>query len=132
MRREPVTSIHPIVRTHPVTGEKALYVNRQFTRHVIGYKQEESDNLLNFLYDHISFGQDFQIRVKWTPRTVVVWDNRVTAHSATVDWGNGERRHLARITPQAERPQQTAFEDPHQNGNIQEENQGKQQDAAIG
>ena len=113
MRREPVTSIHPIVRTHPVTGEKALYVNRQFTRHVIGYKQEESDNLLNFLYDHISIGQDFQIRVKWTPRTVVVWDNRVTAHSATVDWGNGERRHLARITPQAERPKETPFEDPH-------------------
>ncbi|KAI4210571.1 MAG: hypothetical protein LQ351_006549 [Letrouitia transgressa] len=109
VRREPVTSIHPLVRTHPVTGEKALYVNPQFTRYIIGYKQEESDNLLKFLYDHIAGGQDFQARVKWTPATVVVWDNRVTAHSAILDWANGQRRHLARITPQAERPFETPF-----------------------
>ena len=44
------------------------------TRKIIGYKQEESDNLLKFLYDHIALGQDFQLRVKWAPRTVVVWD----------------------------------------------------------
>lgn len=112
MRREPVTSIHPVVRTHPATGEKALYVNPQFTRHIIGYKQEESDNLLNILYDHIALGQDFQVRVKWAPKTVVVWDNRVTAHSATLDWANGQRRHVARITPQAERPVETPFVAP--------------------
>ncbi|MCJ1275894.1 hypothetical protein MMC21_003699 [Puttea exsequens] len=111
VRREPVSSVHPLVRTHPATGEKALYVNPQFTRRIIGFKQEESENLLKFLYDHIALGQDFQIRVKWTPRTVVVWDNRVTAHSATVDWANGQRRHIARITPQAERPVETPFED---------------------
>ena len=46
------------------------------TRHIIGYKQEESDLLLKFLYDHISLGQDFQVRVKWAPKTVVVWDVR--------------------------------------------------------
>lgn len=113
VRREPVTSIHPLIRTHPATGEKAIYVNPQFTRHIIGYKQEESDFLLRFLYDHIALGQDFQVRVKWTPKTVVVWDNRVTAHSATLDWSNGQRRHLARITPQAERPTETPF-DAHQ------------------
>ena len=44
------------------------------TRRIIGYKQEESDYLLKFLYDHIALGQDFQVRVKWAPRTVVVWD----------------------------------------------------------
>ncbi|KAF6228934.1 hypothetical protein HO133_007046 [Letharia lupina] len=110
VRREPVTSIHPVIRTHPATGEKAIYVNPQFTRHIVGYKQEESDFLLKFLYDHIALGQDFQARVKWAPRTVVVWDNRVTAHSATLDWANGQRRHLARITPQAERPTETSFE----------------------
>lgn len=106
-RREPVSSIHPLVRTHPATGEKALYVNQQFTRYIIGYKQEESDYLLKFLYDHIALSQDLQCRVKWAPGTVVVWDNRVTAHSALIDWENGSRRHIARITPQAERPYET-------------------------
>jgi sulfonate dioxygenase len=109
VRREPVASIHPIVRTHPATGEKALFVNPQFTRRIIGYKKEESDFLLKFLYDHIAKGQDFQARVKWTPGTVVVWDNRVTAHSALLDWDDGQRRHMARITPQAEPPTETPF-----------------------
>ncbi|MCJ1456310.1 hypothetical protein MMC28_006670 [Mycoblastus sanguinarius] len=121
VRRKPVSSIHPLVRTHPATGEKALYVNPQFTRYIIGYKQEESDNLLKFLYDHIALGQDFQVRVKWTPRTVVVWDNRVTTHSPTVDWANGQRRHLARITPQAEQPTETPFDAHEENGSERDE-----------
>ncbi|KAF2130740.1 TauD-domain-containing protein [Dothidotthia symphoricarpi CBS 119687] len=111
VRREAVTSIHPLVRTHPVTGEKALFVNPQFSRRIVGFKKEESDFLLNFLYDHIAKGQDFQARVKWAPGTVVVWDNRVTAHSALLDWDDGARRHLARITPQAEAPFETPFEE---------------------
>lgn len=111
VRREPVQNVHPIVRTHPTTGEKAIYVNPQFTRRIVGFKREESDYLLNFLYDHIAKGQDFQARVKWAPGTVVVWDNRVTAHSALFDWEDGQRRHLARITPQAEQPYETAFEE---------------------
>lgn len=104
VRRDPVSSIHPVIRTHPVTGEKAIYVNPQFTRYIVGFKQEESQYLLKFLYDHIALSQDLQCRVKWAPGTVVVWDNRVTAHSAQIDWENGERRHIARITPQAEQP----------------------------
>ncbi|KAI9840108.1 MAG: hypothetical protein M1837_001912 [Sclerophora amabilis] len=104
VRREPTTSVHPIVRTHPATGEKALYVNPQFTRSIVGYKREESDALLKFLYDHIAYGADFQARVKWAEKSVVVWDNRVTMHSAIIDWTTGARRHLARVTPQAEKP----------------------------
>lgn len=105
VRREPVENVHPVVRKHPVTGEEALYVNRQFTRRIIGLKREESDNILNFLYDHIDKSGDNQTRVKWTPYTVVLWDNRITAHSAIVDYGESmERRHGVRITPQAERP----------------------------
>jgi sulfonate dioxygenase len=144
-RREPVINEHPLVRTHPVTGEKAIYVNPQcmsfphhptptcppyalprkprpynwhktdtptstVTRDIVGLKKEESDALLKFLYDHLAYGADFQARVKWEARTVVVWDNRVTQHSALVDWSDGQRRHLARITPQAERPFETPFE----------------------
>ena len=111
VRREPVENVHPVVRTHPATGEKAIFVNPQFTRRIVGYKREESEYLLNFLYDHIAKGQDFQARVKWAPGTVVVWDNRVTCHSALFDWEDGQRRHLARITPQAERPTETPFEE---------------------
>ncbi|THH29740.1 hypothetical protein EUX98_g4448 [Antrodiella citrinella] len=105
VRREPVEYVHPIVRRHPVTGEEALYVNRQFTRRIVGLKREESETILRLLYDHIDKSGDNQARVKWSPNTVVLWDNRVTAHSAIVDYGDSqERRHGARITPQAERP----------------------------
>lgn len=141
VRREPVENVHPVVRKHPVSGEEALYVNRQFTRRIVGLKREESgescilrlvrvednrmshsDNILNFLFDHIDKSGDNQARVKWTPYTVVLWDNRITSHvshggvllqlvlipftkSAIVDYGESmERRHGVRITPQAERP----------------------------
>ncbi|KFA73627.1 hypothetical protein S40288_02605 [Stachybotrys chartarum IBT 40288] len=108
-RREPVVHEHPIVRTHPATGDKALFVNPQFTRDIVGLKKEESDAILSFLYDHIAYGADFQARVKWEEGTVVVWDNRVTQHTALIDWKDGQRRHLARITPQTERPYQTPY-----------------------
>ncbi|KAF8845377.1 TauD-domain-containing protein [Paxillus ammoniavirescens] len=106
VRREPVEHVHPIVRRHPVTGEEALYVNKQFTKRIVGLKREESaETILKFLYDHVDKSGDLQARVKWEPGTVVLWDNRVTAHSAIVDYGNSkQRRHGARITPQAERP----------------------------
>jgi len=110
VRREPVSSVHPIVRTHPATGEKALYVNPGFTRRIVGFKKEESDYLLKFLYDHIAMCADLQARMKWEKGTVIVWDNRVTAHTAILDWQDGQRRHLARLTPQAERPYETPFE----------------------
>ena len=74
VRREPISSVHPLVRTHPATGEKAIFVNPQFTRYIIGFKKEESDYLLKFLYDHIALSADLQARVKWAPGTVVVWD----------------------------------------------------------
>ncbi|KAF9452584.1 TauD-domain-containing protein [Macrolepiota fuliginosa MF-IS2] len=105
VRREPVEHIHPVVRRHPVTGEEALYVNKQFTRRIVGLKREESETILKFLFDHIDKSADNQARVKWRPHTVVLWDNRITAHTAIVDFKEtGERRHGARITPQAERP----------------------------
>ena len=114
---------HPLVRQHPVTGEKALYVNQGFTKHIVGFKAEESEYLLKFLLDHISKGADFHIRATYEPGTVVVWvsyalslslsdrademneqDNRVTVHSATPDYADDERRHAVRLTPQAEVP----------------------------
>jgi alpha-ketoglutarate-dependent taurine dioxygenase len=74
VRREPVLHEHPLIRTHPATGEKALYINGGFTRSIVGLKKEESEFLLAFLLNHISRGIDYQARVRWRPRTVVVWD----------------------------------------------------------
>ncbi|KAL4905931.1 hypothetical protein BDW74DRAFT_167570 [Aspergillus multicolor] len=109
VRRDAVASVHPIVRTHPATGEKALFVNPQFAREIVGYKKEEGDLILNFLAQHIMQGADFQCRVQWEEGTVVICDNRVSCHSALLDWAKGPRRYLARLTPQAERP----FESPY-------------------
>ncbi|OAA57987.1 Taurine catabolism dioxygenase TauD/TfdA [Niveomyces insectorum RCEF 264] len=105
--RAPIETAHPIVRTHPVTGAKSLYVNRLYTRKILGLKEEESATVLNFLYNHIEHGQDWHLRVRWAPGTVVVYDNRNTQHSALRDFDVQEavtRRHMLRITPQAERP----------------------------
>ena len=68
-----------------MTKEKALYVNQGFTRRIVGFKQEESDALLKFLYDHIAKGADFQIRARYEPGTVVVWV-RVGSALAAVRW----------------------------------------------
>lgn len=104
LRRDPVKSIHPLVRKQPVTGKKALYINEQFTRDIVGLKVEESRALLQFLYTHLSYSIDLHVRAKWAPGTIVVWDNRRTGHSAIFDWDSEERRHLYRLTPRAEVP----------------------------
>ncbi|GAN04498.1 tfdA family taurine dioxygenase [Mucor ambiguus] len=106
VRREDVEHIHPLVRTHPVTKLKALYVQPGFTRRIVGLNKHESDSLLQLLYDHIAGGYDFHVRFKWTEDTVAVWDNRVTSHVAIFDYldSSEQRRHGWRITTQAERP----------------------------
>lgn len=110
VRREPVATEHPVVRIHPATGEKALFVNPGFTKRIVGLKEEESEALLGLLFRHIAQGQDFQVRVKWEEGTVALWDNRVTAHTAISDWdvdGGARRegvRHGFRITTLGERP----------------------------
>ena len=104
-KRLPVAHSHPIVRTHPVTGEKTLYVNKGFTKKINGLKLEESDALLKVLFDLNAEAIDAQLRVRWAPGKVVLWDNRISQHSPIVDFtGNEGRRHGARITPAAERP----------------------------
>ncbi|KAK4208307.1 TfdA family taurine catabolism dioxygenase TauD [Rhypophila decipiens] len=108
VRREPVKTEHPIVRIHPATGQKALFVNPGFTKKIVGLRQEESDALLKLLFKHISLGQDFQVRVKWEEGTVALWDNRVTAHTAISDYNvhNPQEgvRHGFRITTLGDRP----------------------------
>lgn len=104
-RRGAVKNIHPLVRVHPVTGDKILYVNPNFSRKIVGLKNQESDALLKFLYDHIANSHDLQARASWEKNTVVVWDNRRVSHTAINDWDDDDDTRIAvRVTPQAERP----------------------------
>ena len=102
---------HPVVITHPETGEKVLYVNQPFTTHFCNY----------YNFDEIRFGQDFfeasallntlksqpqnpefQVRLKWRPGTVAMWDNLLTQHYAVADYGD-EPRKMLRATLKGER-----------------------------
>jgi taurine dioxygenase len=94
--------VHPVVRTHPATGRKALYVNRLMTRHIEGMPREESDALLNLLFDHQEQRQ-FVYEHVWRVGDVLMWDNRCTLHART-DFSAAERRLLRRVTILGEKP----------------------------
>lgn len=78
VRKDPVDTVHPLVRVHPVTGEKCLFVNGEFITKIQGLKDPEAKVVLDFLLQHIITGHDFQARVRWGPRTIVMFDNRST------------------------------------------------------
>ncbi|MFC0204636.1 TauD/TfdA dioxygenase family protein [Novosphingobium soli] len=78
-------SSHPVVRTHPVTGRKALYVNRSYTTHVEGLPERESAALLGFLFEHVQ-NPMFQCRFTWSPHAIAIWDNRCSQHMAIWDY----------------------------------------------
>ena len=95
-------SEHPVARTHPETGRKALYASRSHTTHFKGMTEEESAPLLNYLFQHQT-KPEFTCRVRWAPGTLTVWDNRCTQHNAVNDY-YGQRRHMRRITVGAQTP----------------------------
>lgn len=78
VRKDAVDTLHPLVRIHPVTGEKCLFVNQEFITKIQGMKEPETRWMLDFLMNHIITGHDFQARVRWQPRTIVMFDNRST------------------------------------------------------
>jgi sulfonate dioxygenase len=77
-RCDPINSIHPVVRVHPVTGQKALFYNKEFPKEVIGLKDTETEVIAKFLMDHFAQGHDFQARVSWEKHSVVMFDGRQT------------------------------------------------------
>ncbi|MBJ7439665.1 MAG: TauD/TfdA family dioxygenase [Sphingopyxis sp.] len=87
---------HPVVRSHPETGEKILYVNYTFTSRIIGVSEEESDSLLRLLFDRIKV-PEYQVRFRWTPNAIGIWDNRSTQHYAVGDYWPAHRV-LERVT----------------------------------
>ncbi|KUL86969.1 hypothetical protein ZTR_05740 [Talaromyces verruculosus] len=95
---------HPLVRTHPATGWKALWVNRSMTVRIVGLDKAESDLILGYLYDVYERNPDIQVRFKWSPKTSALWDNRITIHNASWDYEGLEPRHGTRVTSLAEKP----------------------------
>jgi len=93
---------HPVVRTHPVTKRKSLFVNRIFTSHINGMSKAESDYLLQFLFRHIE-KPEFQVRFRWQPGSVAFWDNRAVQHYAIWDYFP-ETRSGYRVTVAGDRP----------------------------
>ncbi|CAG8973900.1 hypothetical protein HYALB_00003678 [Hymenoscyphus albidus] len=105
VRSNPVDTEHPVVRVHPVTGERALFTNAEWPKEYIGLKEEESEVVVKFLLDHIRMGHDFQARVHWEKHSVVMFDGRTTLHTATVDYDNADQaRHLFRLAAMTEVP----------------------------
>lgn len=89
-------AIHPVVRTHPETGRKAIYVNRGHTVRFDGWTVEESEPLLDYLYDRAE-RPEYQCRMTWQDGMLLVWDNRCLQHFAVDDYP-GQRRVMQRVT----------------------------------
>ena len=96
------SSLHPIIRIHPGTKRKALFVNRMFTTRIEGLEKEESNTLLKFLFDH-SEQIAFQIRYRWNKNDMAFWDNRCALHKAIWDYHPMERKGR-RVTIKGDRP----------------------------
>jgi taurine dioxygenase len=93
---------HPVVRTHPVTGKPALYVNRGFTQRLVGVPRDESAGMLRYLFDHAENAL-FQCRFRWQPNSIAFWDNRCVQHRAMWDYWPATRSGN-RVTVKGDRP----------------------------
>jgi taurine dioxygenase len=93
---------HPVARTNPATGRKALFINQDFTTNIEGITARESETLMRFLFDHMA-QPEFQVRWRWQPNTVAMWDNRWAQHCALADYFP-QRRVVRRATILGDRP----------------------------
>ena len=93
---------HPLIRTHPESGARAIYVNPLFTTHIEGLTASESRDILSFLYRH-TVTPEFTVRLSWEPHTAVIWDNRSVQHKPVNDFFP-QHRKLHRVTITGDRP----------------------------
>jgi alpha-ketoglutarate-dependent taurine dioxygenase len=90
-------AVHPVVRVHPETGEKALFVNPNFTSHIVELSRQEGRHVLAMLYEHL-MNPSFTTRFRWQPGSIAFWDNRATAHLVPTDVPKEFERSMQRIT----------------------------------
>jgi len=102
MRKRTLVSEHPIVRVHPETGERALYVSPSFLKSIVGLSARESQVVLEFLWEHV-VRPEFTVRFRWAPGSVAFWDNRATQHVVSNDFLPA-RRIMERVTICGDRP----------------------------
>ena len=102
LKGDELKAIHPVVRTHPETKKKSLYVNEAHTTNFIGMTEEESTPILEFLFKH-QIKSEFTCRFQWKPGSVAIWDNRCTMHNPINDY-HGQRRLMHRITFAGDKP----------------------------
>ena len=101
-RKQYPPSRHPVVRTHPVSGRKSIYVNRAFTRRIEGFDEQESQALLQQLF-LTAWNPDYQCRFRWRKDSLAFWDNRAAQHFAAADY-YPETRRMERVTVIGDRP----------------------------
>lgn len=99
---QPLVGEHPVIRTHPETGRRSLYVNPAHTTHFVGWTEEESKPLLDFLFAH-QVKPEFTCRFSWQPGSIALWDNRCVLHNPINDY-HGHKRLLHRITLKGDVP----------------------------
>jgi len=100
----PFVALHPLVRVHPETGEKLLFLNPGTTSHIVGLKERESTALLDLLYGEL-IRPEYAARLRWAPHTVAVWDNQAVAHAGPIDYAHFDRaRAVRRITVAGDLP----------------------------
>lgn len=92
---------HPVVRLHPETAERMLYVNSGFTNRILGVSDDESASLLRVLFDEVK-RPEYQVRFRWEVGSIAIWDNRSTQHYGVADYAGW--RHLERVTVEGDRP----------------------------
>jgi taurine dioxygenase len=92
-----IRSVHPVVRVHPETGEKAIFVNPNFTSHIVELSRQEGRHVLEMLYEQLARPL-FTVRFRWQPGSIAFWDNRATAHLVPTDVPKEFERTMQRIT----------------------------------
>lgn len=102
LKGDELKAIHPVVRTHPETKRKSLYINEAHTTHFVGMTVEESEPILQYLFKH-QIKSEFTCRFQWEKGSVAIWDNRCTMHYPINDY-HGSRRLMHRITFEGDKP----------------------------
>jgi len=95
--------LHPVAPMHPVTGRRCLFVNRAFTKRIVGLDPQESEDLLETLFEQANFCE-YQCRFRWKADSIALWDNRASQHYAVSDY-SPQRRVMERVSVQGPRPE---------------------------